>query len=367
MALFGKEGGPKNYLGVDIGGSSVKLVELANNRGRAQLVTYGYLERSLDGKGKRLLEDTNYLAKAIKKVVKEANIKTKDAVTAIPAASVFSTILNIPEITERDLANEKKVTAVVQQEAKKVLPMPVEEMVLDWKVINYKAGAEAKPDAKLKNVQVLLTAAPKTLVQQYIEIFKKADLNLVSLETESFGLARALVGKDKSTVVVIDIGASDTDIIIVDNMVPYMDRSVKVGGYQLTEAVNKAMDLTMAQAEQFKRDLAKYSGTLPEGKYLPPALEAVLQPIVNEVQYLFDFFKKQAGNENKKIDRIVLAGGNAMMFNLPNYFSEIFDQRVFLGNPFARVIYSEDLQPLIDQVGPRLAVAVGLAMREIEK
>ena len=237
-------------------------------------------------------------------------------------------------------------------------------MVLDWKVLN---GGGSSTDPKA-GVQVLLTAAAKTLVKKYIDIFKKAGFNLLSLETESFGMARALVGKDKSTVIIVDIGAANTDITIVDNGIPYMERTVDIGGYQITKILAETMNISIDQAEQFKRDLANYSSqVLNQGKLLPESIEKSLVPIINEIKYLLDFFGKQPGNEAKRIDRLILSGGTAKIFNLTEYFTKMFNIRTFLGDPWARVLSPEDLKPALDAVGSRLAVCIGLAMRDIEK
>ncbi|MBT5338365.1 pilus assembly protein PilM, partial [Candidatus Falkowbacteria bacterium] len=107
-----------NYLGVDIGGSSIKMVELTNNNGRAQLVTYGFLERSLKGGSAKLIDDTDKTAELIKQVLKKSKVLTKRAVTALPAPAVFSSIISLSEISKKDLSSPKKVTAAVEWEAK---------------------------------------------------------------------------------------------------------------------------------------------------------------------------------------------------------------------------------------------------------
>ncbi|OGF30672.1 hypothetical protein A2533_03310 [Candidatus Falkowbacteria bacterium RIFOXYD2_FULL_35_9] len=364
MGLFSKKTGDKSYLGVDIGGSSVKLVELLDNKGRAQLLTYGYLERSTKSATENLLDKPTEMADSIKKIAEKSKVQTKDAITALPASSVFTTILYLTDINKKDLTSIKKVTEAVQAEAEKVLPLPLDEMVLDWKVLN---GGGSSTDPKA-GVQVLLTAAAKTLVKKYIDIFKKAGFNLLSLETESFGMARALVGKDKSTVIIVDIGAANTDITIVDNGIPYMERTVDIGGYQITKILAETMNISIDQAEQFKRDLANYSSqVLNQGQLLPESIEKSLVPIINEIKYLLDFFGKQPGNEAKRIDRLILSGGTAKIFNLTEYFTKMFNIRTFLGDPWARVLSPEDLKPALDAVGSRLAVCIGLAMRDIEK
>ena len=365
MGLFSKPE-EKKYLGIDIGGSSVKMVELSNVKGRAQLETYGFLERSIKVVGENLLDKPDEMAEAIKRVAERAKVTSRDAVAALPASAVFNTILNLTGLTKRDLAAMKRVTSAVEGEAHKVLPMPLEDMVLDWKIINGQTGTE-KPDDKVKNVQILLNAAAKSLVKKYIEIFKQAGFNLLSLETEAFGMSRSLVGKDTGTVLVVDIGAANTDIFIMDKMIPVLTRTVDTGGYKITKAFSDTLGITLEQAEQFKRDLESYRERLPDGKLVPDLVDLILTPIVKEVKYLIEFFGQQSGNEGKKIERIILSGGTAKIFNLPEYFTGIFNIRTFLGNPWARIIYPEELRPALDNCGSRLAVAIGLALREIDK
>ena len=371
MGLFTpSKGGEANFLGVDIGGSSIKMVELANNNGRAQLVTYGFLERSLAGSNAKLIDQPDKTAELLRRVAEKSRVVTKRAITALPAPAVFNAIISLPEILRKDLASTKKVTAAVEWEAKKVLPLPLEEMILDWKVLGSESvlGAAGKGggEEKIKNLQVLLTGAAKEVVQKYIEIFKKAGLNLISLETESFALARSMVGKDKSTVLLVDIGAVNTDISVIENAIPLLNRSVSVGGLEITNGIAKILNVPVEQAEQFKRDLENNTQNLGQGEVLPDVVKRPMQAILNEVQYTINFYLEQPDNKNKKIERIILSGGTASLFNLPKYFTEALNIRTFIGNPWARVIYPEELQPVLESVGSRLATAIGLAMRDIE-
>lgn len=370
MGLFSKDNKNANFLGVDIGGSSIKIVELANNNGRAQLVTYGYLERSLSGDKAKLLDQPDKTAEMIKKVAMQAKATSKRAITALPSSAVFSAIIALPEIEKGDLSSTKKVAAAVEWEAKKVLPMPLEKMILDWKILG---SADLLKDdkvdskTKIKNLQVLLTAAAKEVVEKYIAIFKKADLELISLETESFAMARSLVGKDKSIVAIVDIGAVDTDISIVENSLPLLNRSVAIGGLEITKGIAKTLSTTNEQAEQFKRDLQNSDPrSFENGQTLPDIIGRPVQAVLNEALYTINFYLEQPDNKNKKIERILLSGGTANLHNLPKYFTEKTNIRAFVGNPWARVIYPEDLQPVLESVGPRLATAIGLAMRDIE-
>jgi len=241
-------------------------------------------------------------------------------------------------------------------------------MILDWKILGSESVLDpAKSgEEKLKNLQVLLTGAAKEVVQKYIEIFKKAGLNLISLETESFALARSMVGKDKSTVLLVDIGAVGTDISVIENAIPLFNRSVAIGGLEITNGISQILKISSDQAEQFKRDLENNTANLGQGDTIPDVIKRPMQAILNEIQYTINFYLEQPDNKNKKIERIILSGGTANLFNLPKYFTETLNIRTFIGNPWARVIYPEDLQPVLESVGSRLATAIGLAMRDIE-
>ncbi len=359
MGIFSSKGSSDaNFLGVDIGGSSIKMVELTNNNGRDQLVTYGYLERSLAGGKSKLIDETEKTAERIKKVAKQSKIITKRAVTALPAQAVFSSILALPKLEKKDISSAKRITEEVEREAVKILPMPLEEMILDWKML------EGEEDSKV--AQVLLTAAAKDVVKKYIDIFKKADLNLLSLETESFALSRAMVGNDRSVVVLVDIGAKGTDIAVIENGIPLVSRTVAVGGLQISQAIADTLQVDVKQAEQFKRDLESNEEMFAGEDEMPRIIKRTIDAILQEVEYIINFHLEQPGNKHKKVSRIVLSGGTANLFNLPEYFTSRLSIRTFIGNPWARVIYPQDLQPVLTALGPRLATAVGLAMRDIE-
>ncbi|MCX6795823.1 MAG: type IV pilus assembly protein PilM [Candidatus Falkowbacteria bacterium] len=337
------------YLGIDIGDSSLKMVELKKKGPRLVLVNYGFTE-NVSGVQFTKLEDPEYLASAINKVRKEAGIKAKKAVVSLPTFSVFSSIINV-------VNNDRKVLAeAVREEAKKVIPLPLEEMILDWKIIPAADGKESN------NLSIFLTGSPKKLVRRYIEIFAKAHLELASLETETFSLIRCLMGDDPSTVMIVEIGSNSTDLVIVKESIPIISRSLEVCSRTITNILAKNMNTTFAKAEQFKLDLSLTLSGSDHGLELPPVIVSAVQPILNEIEYMLDFF---ATNYKGKIEKIILSGGGAMMFGFSDYLSKKLNMSVYIGDPWARVDYPSELKEIVSEVGPRLAVSIGLAMREI--
>lgn len=363
MGLFSKK--IESYLGVDIGAGSVKVVECRNNKKRARLSTYGFaeMETGSTNPASNLGADLDGIAATLKEVCVKAKVESKRAVTSLPIAAVFSSIISLPAMPKKELP------AAVQWEAKKLVPLPIEEMILDWKPLTPLEGGSVPtkgkdPVGKQQTIRVLLTGAPKGLVQQYLTVFKRAGLELASLETEAFALIRSLVGDDPSVILILDIGFARTSMVIVDAATPMLSRSVDVGGQNFSRVIAETMGTEPAQAEQFKLDLA----VMPNagvGGGLPEILTRALAPVIQEVRYGVNLYLSQEEHRGRVVEKVILAGGSALLPGLTDILAAELGLRVFVGDPWARVMYPVDLRPALDTIGPRFAVAVGLAMREI--
>jgi len=339
------------FLGIDIGDSSLKMVELRKKNRKIYLSNYAFSENISEINFTKI-EDISYLAKAINKVRNEAGITATKVTASLPTFAVFSSIINLSNV------DKKGIAAAVNEEAKKVIPLPLEEMILDWKIIPDDNG---KTPSK-GNMRVFLTGSPKKLVRKYIDVFKMAKLNLVSLETETFSLVRSLAGNDKTTLMIAEIGANSTDISIVKESIPVLNRSLAVCASTVTKVLSEKLGMTYAQAEQFKFDLSVVLGT-DNKEELPQLISKTLEPIITEIQYMLDFFKSQNGGE---VEKIILSGGGAMLLNLADYFSKRLNIKVIIGDPWNRINCAPELKPVLAEVGAKLAVAIGLGMREIE-
>jgi type IV pilus assembly protein PilM len=208
----------------------------------------------------------------------------------------------------------------------------------------------------------LATAAPKKNVARCVSIFKRAGIELLGLETESFALERSLVGFEEAPVMIVDIGAITSDLIIVEKGIPVLSRSVDAGGATITQTIAQGLGVDLKRAEQFKRDIGFKTGS---GQGIPKVIENSIEPIINEIKYCFDLFLSQE-EKNKRIEKIVLTGGSSFLPNLPEFLSQLLNIKVIIGDPWSRVIYPVELKPVLDEIAPRMAVALGLAMREIE-
>lgn len=376
MAFLGGlfKGKAKSFLGVDLGAGGIKVVELGLKDGRAKLLTYGYTDKYFDEKSGDYLGNPKIPA-ILADICKKAKTVSREATTALPLHKVVTSVIAVAAVPDAMLR------PAVEVEAAKLIDYPVADAVIDFKVLKEEektvapslppdglgvAGSprlgfgEAGGRAKLKVKKILVTVTRKDLIKKYLDIFKNAGLILKTLETESFALSRSLVGKDKSSICVIDFGAYRTSVVVVDSSVPVLSRSAGVGGINLTEVISKIMGVDVNAAEEAKKDLSK-SGDL--GETLPQPVKDLLAPVVSEARYLFNLFGKE---ENKTIEKIILTGGSSFFPNLADYFTRELGIRTFLGDPWARILYHESLKDILDNLGPRFSVAIGLAMREIE-
>ncbi len=348
MDLFAKK---HSYLGVDLGTGSIKVVELSNVAGQARLETYGFAELPEGDVKFNAHDKIERTAQALGDICTKARVTTRKAVAALPTFAVFTSLLNLP------VMNEQEVGQALAYEAKKIVPLPLDEMILDWKVLPTAAAVSASRD---KTMRVLLTAAPKNLVKQYLDIFRLAKLEILSLETEAFALGRALLGLEPAVAVLVDVGALTTDVAVVDNHIPVLNRSIDVGGVTVTKAIAQSLQVDYRRAEQFKRDVGLTLQASAGG--VPKIIEQTLGPIVNEVKYAISLYQAES---SKPIEKLVVTGGSAFLPQFVSYLENIFQLKVVIGDPWAQVACPVDLKGVLEEIGPRFATAIGLALREI--
>jgi type IV pilus assembly protein PilM len=343
----------KRVLGVDIGAGGVKAVELLIEDGLYQLMSYGASERAADQVQVPLTDDPAQAIAHLKRIYSEAGMEAKQVVASLPVHAVFSSVIAIP-----DVASDTERRALVERQAAKLISGSLDDMVIDYQLIDAsKAKAkEGKGGSAERNVRVLITGAPKALVKTYTQIFEEAGLSLISLETEPFALIRSLLGGDTNTIMLLDVGAFRTNMTIAQAGVPFVNRSIKVGGAMVTRRMAEQMGSSILEAEQMKMDLAQ--GGVSE---VPKAVEELFLPIVNEITYAMDLHA-QSGMEGSRVEKIVLTGGSAHLPGLDTFLTQQLNMRTVIGDPWARVRTHSALRTVLDELGPRYAVSIGLGM-----
>ncbi|MFH1508721.1 MAG: type IV pilus assembly protein PilM [bacterium] len=354
MGFFSRQS--NSFVGVDIGTASLKVVELEDKGGKAHLKTYGITQIPNDLIRSESDKVVQEIAEALKKTMQQARVSSKQAITALPGFSIFTVLLDLPKIPEKELPR------AIKFEAEKHIPGATSEMVLDWEIVNEGSinNTDTNSTTKVKEFyKILLTAAPKKLVNRYLSIFQKAGLKLDSLEPESMSLVRSLVGVDPNPVMLIDMGATATDIIIVLNGSPHLTRSIDIGGNVITDSISKSLNISVERAEQFKKDMG-VNHQADEG--IPQTIIPVAERIVTEVKRINNIFSEKEGG---KIVKVVLSGGSAKLPGFANMIAKATDTKAYIGDPWARVVYPDKLASVLKEVGPDLSSAIGLAMRNI--
>ncbi len=346
---------PQSYLGVDIGTHGIKLVELQKRGKRAHLFTYAYTERELtQNKVDGSFLEAGAVAELLKKMIKESRAVSRQALSCLPASAVYSSLITIPLVAKKE---EKEI--FIRREAEKLAPWPLNEMIMDWKIIkldNHKEKTEA----------ALLTLAPKKLIAAYAELFKMAGLTLLSLETEAAALISALIGRDPTPILLIDLGATQTDFFVVEKGVPFFFHSLALGGRQFTEIIQKTLGVDEAEAEQIKHDLPIQGLNHQSLTTFPAIFEPLISSLVETIKYSLEIYRKQKGDETAKPEKIILSGGGALISFLDARLSELLNIKVYIGDPWARIIYDQRLKSTLDVIGPRFSIPLGLSLKKIE-
>jgi type IV pilus assembly protein PilM len=379
MGIFNRKEKITGMIGLDIGASGLKLVELIEKDGRKLLSTYGHVSINKRDSSNEQPPNPAELGRILKELAKKCDIQQKRVNVSLPSHAVFHAIITIPQPKKSD----ENIQLQIESRVKQLLPLPIEEMVLDSTIIDThllpKASSTQKKgdeENKITNfsplgttkeapkfIRVLVSGSPKKLISEYIETVKVAGLELVSLETESFGLIRSLIGNDKSRIMILDIGQARTNIEIVQEGIPFLHRSIKAGGADLTQAIAKSTSVDIDTAEQIKKDLGQVNGDLEMGE-VPDYIKDVLQPIIHEARYSLDLYAKQDFHNNKSVEKVIITGGSSHIPYLDPLITQALNINVFVGDPWARILTPPPIKPLLDEIGPIYAIAVGLAMKK---
>lgn len=361
MFLFKKK--PKSKIGIDIGTSSIKIVQLKKEEDKFRLETYGelsflgYLERTKDSFQTSPLKTIEAITREMLKVLLEkAEVSSRRAVLAVPVFSSFTSVIELPDMTDKELAR------AVQFEARKYVPVALSEVTLDWKIIDsgiIKDGASNKP---FKGKRILLIAVPSEVVNKYISIADALDLKIDALELESSSSARSLVADNKSSVCLLDIGARATSFTIVDKGMVQMSHSIDVAGGEMTKILARAMDVGVARAEDFKTTYGmNHKEDKESRRELREILQTTVDKILNESERMIHSYEAKT---NRKIEKLILNGGSARLSGFGEYIEQGLNIKAVVADPWPKIIYPVGLQPVLKRIGPQFSVAVGAAMRE---
>ncbi|MFA5013117.1 MAG: type IV pilus assembly protein PilM [Candidatus Paceibacterota bacterium] len=359
MFSFGKKTN-QNSLGIDIGTKSIRVVEVSRKKDKPVLENYGELNldiattQSFRNFDKNTLNPSiENISKALRVILAETGIKAKKVNFSLPDFSTFFVSFELPPMKKKELDN------AIGFEARKHIPLPLSEMVLDWQSMS-------KDSAKEKN-KVLLMAIPKVLVEQYKGIAENAGLELAALEAEALGSKRSLFEPTDPPTCIVEIGYQSTTVSVVSDNYLKTSFSFDVAGKDLTLSLAETLNIDPAEAEEIK----KQNGLLSDER------EDVAQILVPVISLIVDKIKRVViefqNNENVRVRKMLLAGGTSQMFGIVEYFKSVFDEDEFmdmeisLGKSFLSVQYPPILENKIKSIHPTFAIAIGEALKKFDR
>lgn len=367
ISLFSKKS--QSVVGVDVGSSSIKVVQLKKEKGVAVLETYGEIAlgpyANLDI-GRATSLGVNKLSEALMDLIRESSVTTKSAGFSIPFSSSLLTFIQMPSV------DTKQLNKMIPIEARKYIPVPINEVMLDWFVLpdttsSREEDKKKKSEAEKRietvgTVDVLLVAIHNEVLNNYKTIVEMSGLRNDFFEIEIFSTIRAVLEQNIVPEMIVDIGAATTKVYIVEHGIIRVSHIINRGSQDITVNLSKSLGITVQKAEEMKR----IEGVSEEEQ----AKEGMNSVTLLTLDYIFSEANRVLLNYQKKhrknVGKAVLTGGGSVMKGVVTLAKKRLETEVVLGDPFSRVDTPAFLEGVLKEVGPEFSVAVGLALRKLQ-
>lgn len=346
MSLFSFNKKPKYFLGIDFGARAIKAVELEMDGNKNKLVNYGWVNLHNSNEAIDLANSGNgeRMQLALASLLQNFKPKSNSVTVSIPSFNGLVLMVDFPVMDEEELAQAIKI------ESRKYIPAPIDDVNISWEIVE---------DAKLVKpgmMKVVLVAAPKSEVNYYNNLFLGVGMSVDALELEPFALVRSLISNDKGKFVIVDIGAKNTSLNLIDNGSVYINRSLSVGGTNITNTISTNLKVSFDEALHLKES----------GENFFTGSRAMN---FDSIEYIASEIKRIANSiEGNHLNSVIICGGTARMVGIANVLSQMTGLNVAIGNPWSHVVYDKEIASNLERfTGPSFAVAVGLAARGIEE
>lgn len=342
---------PESVVGVDIGSSSIKVVEIMRTDKALMLRTYGelqlgpYADRPL---GESVSLEQERLIEALVDVIRESGVKAQNGVLAIPLDASFVTVAQI------SVKKGEKLEAKINVEARKYIPVPLSEVTLDWSELNQYG------DSDMEVHEVLLAAIQNDAFHRYQELMNSIKMVSHPSEIEVFSTIRGAFRADDTSLAVLDIGAETSKLFIAkDGALERIHRAYE-GGTNCTKRIAHLLDVSFDEAEQMKRT---YSEASPHARDIHKAYVSSLERATLEFKRVIEQYEARSG---EKIARTVLTGGASQFPSAATYIGDILSKEVVLAKPFDKIAYPAFMEDTLSEIGVTFATALGAALRPFE-
>ncbi len=341
----------KNLVGLDIGSSAVKLVELKDAKGGGyRLVKTGIEPLSPEAIVDGAIMDASLVVDTVNRVISSLNVRNNDFATSLSGHSVIIKKISLPAMSSEELAES------IRWEAEQYVPFDINDVNLDYVVLE--PGGET--------MDVLLVAVKKDKIGDYTSVITQAGKTPALVDVDAFAVQNAYEVnypvEPGRVVALVNIGASVTNVNVLSGANTIFWRDISFGGNQYTDAIQKQLSLGFEQADTLKKGEASGEHSLQE---ILPILRSVSDDLAQELQKTFDFFGATTSTE--KIDQLFIAGGCSRIVNLDRQLKDRFGMPVEIMNPFRQIDVSGSAASAewLNENAPTLTVAVGLAVRHI--
>ncbi len=358
-------GATDSAVGIDIGSSAIKIVEIKKKGSKAILETYGAIALGpYDNQdaGRITNLTVEKISEALREVLNQSSVSTKDVALSIPIQSSLIFTIDLPSsIKEGEMSN------VISTEARKYIPVPITEVSVDYFMLPQKEpsfeemnSSEPVIEQGAKN-NVLVVATQNDAVSKYRSIVGEAKLSSSFFEIEIFSSIRSNFEHELSPILLIDFGASRTKLTIVEFGMVKSYHTIERGGADISDAISKSLSIPFYEAEKMKKEFGLFGN--PTEKNLTDIIKVHTDYIFSETNNTLLAYEKKY---NRIISKVIFTGGGALLKGLPEVAATNFRAEIQIGRPFSKVAAPEFLDKVLETLGPEFAVAIGLALRKLQ-
>ena len=363
-------GGGNGAVGIDIGSSAIKVVEIKVKGGKTILETYGAIALgpydSLDV-GRVTNLSVEKTSEALREVLKQSGVTTTAGAFSIPVQSSLIFTVELPTSIK-----EAEIAKIIPTETRKYIPVPITEVSLDYFILPKKESSFEEMNTAVDNsdipkkptenkTNVLVVATQNDAIARCRSIVSQCSLSASFFEIEMFSSIRANFEHELSPVLLIDFGASRTKLSIVEFGMLKSYHTIDRGGADITDSISKSLSIPFNEAEKMKKDFGLFGN--PVEKSLSDIIKIHTDYIFSETNNaLLEYEKKY----NRTISKVIFTGGGALLKGLPEVAANNFRAEIEVGHPFNKVNAPSFLEKVLETMGPEFAVALGLALRKLQ-
>lgn len=340
--------GVSEFFGLDIGTTSIRVVQLRGSGAVKALDRYGSMPVAGNIAASDAKADQQKLAQVIVQLVKQVGITTKNVAVGVPSNKVFTTVVDMEKLSQAEMAK------TIRYQADSFIPTPLAESKIDWALL----GDSPKDPTKS---EVLLSSVSNNYVEAKLDVLEAVGFNVIAFEPDTFAVMRSIMAPDTQVPqMVLDVGARSTDLVIAMNGAPRLTRSIPVGSEAIIRSAIAGLGVDAAQATQFVYKFGLSKDKL-EGRVYTAIINTV-DNLISEVEKSIKFF--QTRYPTLKIDRVIVTGGASTLPEFPLYVANKFGLNVEIGNAWRNVSFPASRQNELLSVSNHFAVACGLAERQ---